>query len=126
MSDSSDKINVVVAADFSAEIIARIRAVSSQLNVLHHFPDVPASVWNTTEILYTIRHFPEPEDVPLLRWIQVHYAGMESVLRHRIVQAEDVIVTSASGIHATTDCELLPDDDAGLQLSFADNVQFPA
>jgi phosphoglycerate dehydrogenase-like enzyme len=98
---SEDKINVVVAMDFSNEIMAQIREVSPRLNVMQHFPEVPPSVWATTEVLYTTRNFPEPEEAPLLRWIQLHSAGMERALRHRIVQAEDVTVTSTSGIHAT-------------------------
>ncbi|MDQ7028175.1 MAG: D-2-hydroxyacid dehydrogenase [Anaerolineae bacterium] len=96
-----DKINVVVAMDFSDEIMETIRNVSPRLNVIKHFPDVPASIWATTEVLYTTRTFPEPEDAPMLRWIQLHSAGMERALQYRIVQAEDVTVTSTSGIHAT-------------------------
>ncbi|MEM9952286.1 MAG: D-2-hydroxyacid dehydrogenase [Chloroflexota bacterium] len=98
----NEQINVVVSIDFSEEIMARIRDVSPKLNVEQHFPDIPQSVWATTEILYTIRNFPNPEDVPRLRWIQLNYAGLESVLKRRITQeALDVMITSASGIHAT-------------------------
>lgn len=96
---SEEKINVVVAIDFSEEIIERIRDVSPKLNVMQHFPDVPSSVWNTTEILYTVRDFPEPDEAPMLRWIQLNSAGVERALEQRIVQSEDVVVTSASGIH---------------------------
>lgn len=97
----NDKINVVIAIDFDEEIMQRIRDVSPRLNVVQHFPDVPQSAWETTDILYTVRDFPNPEDVPRLRWIQVNYAGIESVLKRRITQAQDVMITSASGIHAT-------------------------
>jgi phosphoglycerate dehydrogenase-like enzyme len=98
---SEDKINVVVAMDFSNEIMAQVRDVSPRLNVMQHFPDVPPAVWATTEVLYTTRNFPEPEEAPLLRWIQLHSAGMERALKYHIVQAEDITVTSTSGIHAT-------------------------
>ncbi len=94
-------INVVVAADFSDEIMAQLREISPELNIERHFPEVPDSVWKNAEVLYTIRHFPEPEEAPRLRWIQLHFAGMENVVSQRIVkEAEDVEVTSASGIHA--------------------------
>lgn len=99
MSDQGDKINVVVSIDFSEEIMARIRDVSPRLNVIQHFPDVPTSAWNEVEILYTVRQFPQPEEAPMLRWIQLNSAGIEHTLSNRIVQAEDVLVTSASGIH---------------------------
>lgn len=102
MTDSrSDQINVVVAMDFSNELIDKLREISPRLHIERHYPDIPEAVWATTEILYTIRHYPEPEQAPLLRWIQLHYAGMERALQRRIIQAEDVEVTSASGIHAT-------------------------
>lgn len=94
-------INVIVAMDFSDEIIQRLQDVSPKLKIHRHFPDVPESVWADTEILYTTRHFPKPEQAPLLRWIQLHSAGIEHALSEPIVQAEDVEVTSASGIHAT-------------------------
>ena len=100
MSDA-EPINVVLAIDFSNDIIERIKDVSPRLNVVKHFPEVPKSVWSTTEILYTQRAFPQPEDAPLLRWIQLNYAGLERVMQQKIAQAQDVAVTSASGIHST-------------------------
>lgn len=101
MASSENAIQVLVAADFSQEQLDRIRAVSPRLNVLHYFPDVPDDVWATVEVLYTVRSFPAPEQAPMLRWIQLNSAGMERALRHPIMQSEDVIVTSTSGIHAT-------------------------
>ena len=62
---------------------------------------MPDEVWAKAEILYTVRHFPEPRQAPLLRWIQLNYAGLENALKQKIVQVEDVEVTSASGIHST-------------------------
>lgn len=100
MSDK-EKINVVVAMDFSDEILAELREVSPRLNIERHFPDVKDEVLATTEILYTGRFFPDPEQVPLLRWIQLHSAGMDGAIKNRVIQAEDIVVTSTSGIHAT-------------------------
>jgi len=100
MSDT-EKINVTVALDFSDEIIADLREISSRLNIERHFPDVSDEVIADTEILYTTRYFPDPEKAPKLRWIQLNSAGMNHTFKHRVVQAEDIMVTSASGIHAT-------------------------
>lgn len=102
MSDNNDKIKVIVAVDFSDEIMESLRDVSPKLQVERHFPDVPDSAWADAEILYTVRHYPQPEQAPRLRWIQLHFAGLDSVVNRPIVQdAEDVEVTSVSGIHAT-------------------------
>jgi phosphoglycerate dehydrogenase-like enzyme len=96
---SEEKINVVVAMNFSDAIMERIQAVSPRFRVAQHFPDVPPNVWASTQILYTARNFPQPEEAPLLRWIQLNSAGMEHALKQRIVQAEDMLVTSVSGMH---------------------------
>lgn len=99
---SENKINVVVAIDFSDDIIAELREVSPRLNIERHFPDVRDDVWATAEVLYTAGIFPEPEKVPLLRWIQLNYAGMDKALQRKVIQTEDIVVTSASGIHMRT------------------------
>ena len=97
----ADKINVTLAIDFSDEIVAELREVSSQYHIERHFPHVSADVIATTEVLYTTSYFPEPDQAPMLRWIQLNSAGMEHAFKHRVVQAEDIMVTSTSGIHAT-------------------------
>lgn len=97
----TDKINVTLAVDFPDEILAEMREISPRLNIERHFPNVPDDVIANTEIFYTVRYFPEPEQAPMLRWIQLHSAGMNHVFKHRVVQAEDIMVTSTSGIHAT-------------------------
>ena len=100
MSDNEQNINVIVSMDFSDEIMQQIRDISPRLQVTQHHPEVPKSAWRDVEVLYTGSNFPEPEEAPLLRWIQTHSAGLDRALEQRVVQAEDVTVTSASGIHA--------------------------
>lgn len=92
-------INVIVAMDFSDEIIHNLRAVSPRLHIERHFPNVPDSVWSEAEILYTARHFPAPAQAPRLRWIQMHSAGVDHAVKQPIFQAEDVDITTSSGIH---------------------------
>ncbi|MDX1995404.1 MAG: D-2-hydroxyacid dehydrogenase [bacterium] len=93
-------VRVTVAADFNDETLQMLREISPRLQIERYFPDVPETVWGQTEVLYTIRHFPDPAQAPRLRWIQVHYAGIDGILNRPIVQAEDIEITSASGIHA--------------------------
>lgn len=96
----TDQIKVLVAMDFSDELIARIADVSPRLKVVRAYPQVPDAEWTDAEILYTIAHYPEPEQAPHLRWVQLHFAGLERALQKRIIRSEDMLVTSASGIHA--------------------------
>lgn len=101
MSETKDEqIHVMVAMDFSDSIMDMLREVSPRVNIKRHFPTVPDKAWADCEVLYTLNKFPTPEQAPRLRWIQLHTAGMEHAIRQPIVQAEDVMVTSTSGIHA--------------------------
>ncbi len=100
MSDTQDKIRVLVCMDFNEELLERLRAVSDRLQIERRYPDVPASAYKDVEVLYTVFNFPEPVQAPHLRWIQLHYAGLDNVVDSRIGQVEDVEITSASGIHA--------------------------
>jgi len=97
----SERIVVTVAIDFSDEIVADLRELSPRLQVERHFPDVAPDVIADTEILYTTGFYPQPQQAPKLRWIQMNSAGINHALHHRIVQADDIIVTSTSGIHAS-------------------------
>jgi phosphoglycerate dehydrogenase-like enzyme len=112
---SQPPIHVVVAMDFSDEIMAKLRAISPQLQMERHFPNVPDSVWPETEILYTARQFPEPAQAPRLRWIQTHFAGVDSIVKLPIVRAEDVEITTGSGIHAVQMSEYI----LSMMLAFA-------
>jgi phosphoglycerate dehydrogenase-like enzyme len=98
---STDPIHVVVAMDFSDEIIASIRAVSPRLHVERHFPKVPDKTWSQAEILYTLTQFPEPEQAARLRWVQMHSAGIDALFTKPIMAADSVQITTTSGIHAT-------------------------
>ena len=96
-----ERIFVTIAMDFSDEILVELREISPRLHIERHFPAVPLDVITRTEVLYTTGYYPQPEQAPKLRWIQMNTAGMNHALEHGIVQAEDIIVTSTSGIHAT-------------------------
>ena len=83
-------IRVIIAVDFSDEIMEQLNNISDKLQIERYFPNVPEDVYAEAEILYTIRHFPAPEQSPRLRWIQLHHAGVEQTLKLPVIQAEDV------------------------------------
>ncbi|NDJ61713.1 MAG: D-2-hydroxyacid dehydrogenase [Chloroflexi bacterium] len=112
-------IQVVVAMDFDDALIEQLRAISPRLQVERHFPTVPERVWANAEVLYTLRTFPLPEQAPRLRWIQMHTAGIDHVAQVPIVQAEDVDLTTASGIHAVQMAEYC------IAMMLAFNYQLP-
>jgi phosphoglycerate dehydrogenase-like enzyme len=118
MSDSSAVIKVVVAFDFSDETIEQLRSISPRLHIERHFPNVPDHVWADAEVLYTATKVPDPAQAPRLRWIQFHSAGLDHALDKPIVKAEDVEITSASGIHATQMAEFC----LAMMLAFAYHI----
>ena len=102
MTDSEHKIQVLVAADFSEELMEQLHAVSPRLSIHQQYRDIPDSTWEQVEVLYSANSvYPDPEIVPNLRWIQLNSAGAERALRHPIGQRHDVEITTVSGIHAT-------------------------
>lgn len=93
-------VRVVVAMDFSDEILAQLRAISPRLQIERHHPNVPDSAWAEAEVIYATTRFPDPAQAPRLRWIQTHSAGIDHVAKQPIYKAEDVDITTASGVHA--------------------------
>lgn len=106
-----ETLNVLVTADISDALLDKLKQVSPRLKVTRKVAktaaDVSADVWATTDILFTYTiPLPEPAAVPRLRWIQSLSAGVEGVLSQPIMAAEDIILTTTSGMHATTMAEL--------------------
>jgi phosphoglycerate dehydrogenase-like enzyme len=99
--DSS--IFVLITEPFSEGILDGLRSVSSRLD-LHVHParnqeEIPPQVWMRTEVLYTLRIVPSPEQVPNLKWIQFHLAGLDRFADNPLLQM-GVRFTSLSGAAA--------------------------
>ncbi len=101
MAENEKPLHVLVAMDFSDEILDQIRSVSPRIQIMKYPRDVPETAWKEAEVLYTGSRFPQPGQAPHLRWIQLHSAGANRALTHDITQDSQITVTSASGIHAT-------------------------
>ena len=104
-----EPLNVLVLMDFSDALIERLRAVSPRLKItrkiVKNAGEIPADVWANVDVLYTGTILPEPDNAPRLRWIQAHSAGVDQLMTHPLLSAEDIILTTTSGIHATTIAE---------------------
>src|SRR5947207_268204 len=115
-------LNVLVLMDFNDAIMDRLKAVSPRLKftrkVAKSLDEVPPDVLATTDILYTGSLIPERESVPRLRWIQVHFAGVDQVLAQPLLADDNIIVTTASGVHATTMAEFA----LAMMLAFARKI----
>jgi len=98
-------IEVLITLPFSDELVTRLRNVSDRLKITCINPrkaeDIPEDVWRRSEILYTHRILPAPEQAPHLRWIQFHYAGIDRYVDDPIFKNPNLIITTLSGTSAS-------------------------
>jgi phosphoglycerate dehydrogenase-like enzyme len=95
-------IEIVVTAPFAPELLEKLRAVSSQIKIEQvaltgrRWPEDKEM---TAEVYYASGGLPPLEQAPNLRWVQMHWAGVDH-LRDQPIWQSDMLLTSASGIHA--------------------------
>ena len=94
-------VEVLITLPFSDELVAQLRGVSPRLNITlmrARKPDeIPSEAWQTVEVLYTDRVLPPPEQVPNLRWIQFHWAGVDHAVDAPLLQKPGLVATTLSG-----------------------------
>jgi phosphoglycerate dehydrogenase-like enzyme len=103
MAGMSEEVHVLITLAFPAPLQERLKAVSSKVR-LHVHPTsaiemLPEDLLEKIEVLYTIRSLPDPEAAPNLRWLQLHFAGVDHVIDHPLVQS-GIMVTTLSGAAA--------------------------
>mgnify|MGYP001044444690 CR=1 FL=1 len=95
--------NIVVTAPFPADLMDKIRAAAGEHKVEQielPYNRWPAGQQTDAEIYYAFTGgVPTPEQAPNLRWIQAHWAGVDSLIDSPVWHS-DIRITSASGIHA--------------------------
>jgi phosphoglycerate dehydrogenase-like enzyme len=93
---------------FTDELLDKLRAVSPRLVVKQRTcrsaEQVEQALGESVEVLYTSYLPADLDRAPKLRWVQMHIAGVDNLLDHPIMK-NDVLLTTASGIHATTTAE---------------------
>ncbi len=101
---NQEQLNVLVLVNFSDAVLERLKGISPRLRFTRrtakNATEIPLDTWRNVDILYTTNIVPEPDSAPRLRWIQGHYAGVDRLISQPLVQSEDVILTTTSGIHA--------------------------
>lgn len=120
---TQELINVLVTVPFSDPIMDRLKAISPRLKFIRKpvkaASEISGDTWKTIDILYSTRVLPEPDEAPRLRWIQAHNAGVDHLLSQSLLQsAEDILVTTVSGIHAPKIAEYT----LGMILAFAHKI----
>jgi phosphoglycerate dehydrogenase-like enzyme len=94
------EIQVLMTVPFPDPLMDRLQDVSPRLSfhqsTARRPEDLPASLLPQIEILYTLSALPLPEQAPRLRWVQVHFAGIDHLVDHPLVRA-GVTLTTMSG-----------------------------
>jgi phosphoglycerate dehydrogenase-like enzyme len=100
-----EPIEVLMTIPVPEELLRKLQSVSPRLNIqvarASQVTDIAADVWVTTEVLYTGRILPTPDQAPNLRWIQFHFTGVDHAQDAEILKQEGVVTTSVSGSSAT-------------------------
>ena len=93
---------VLVTAPFTERLMEKIESVSPRIALSQI--ELPNGKWpedrqTPAEVLYALSDIPRPEQAPNLRWVQAHSAGVDQLRDHGLWDS-DVVITTASGIHA--------------------------
>jgi phosphoglycerate dehydrogenase-like enzyme len=86
------------------DISERIQQISPDLRVEVYLPttrvpDIPAEIWQNTEVLFTFNVLPDHQLAPHLHWVHLYSAGANHLFGHSLAQS-DVIFTTSSGVHS--------------------------
>ena len=104
-------IEVLTTIPFPEPIMHRLKNIAPRIKLnlvlAHEVQDIPADVWNKIEVLYTDVLLPEPELVPNLKWVQLHYAGIDYIHGSSLLQKPDLIFSSMSGASAIQEAEYI-------------------
>lgn len=102
--ERNSPVEVLVTIPFSEVEIQMLRDVSPRLHItvqpVREPSEISKDVWARTEVLYTDRVLPPVEQVPALRWVQFHYAGVDFALELPLLKKPDMTFTTLSGVAA--------------------------
>jgi phosphoglycerate dehydrogenase-like enzyme len=106
---SDPDIHLLITVPFPAGHLERLQAISPRLKITSRptsdAETLEEDLLQETEILYTLGALPDPDLVPNLRWIQVHYAGVDHILGNPLLNS-DLMITTMSGVSAPQLAEL--------------------
>lgn len=102
--NENTSVEVLITFPFPEPLVDELRAISPRLRITaisaRRPEDVPADVWNRSEILYTDRALPEPDQTASLKWVQFHYAGIDFMVNAPALQKPGLHITTLSGASA--------------------------
>ena len=98
---SGTKVEVLSTISLSEAQRMQLQEAAPAINLSTYHarrPDeIPNEIWGRTEVLYTDRILPAPNQVPNLKWIQFHFSGIDFSFGSPLLQKKDLQFTSLSG-----------------------------
>jgi phosphoglycerate dehydrogenase-like enzyme len=98
-------IEVLITMPFPPSLVEPLREISKNLAIAVYpakeTQDIPMELWKRVEVLYTNHVIPAPLEAPYLKWIQFHWAGIDSLVETPLLQQSLAITTTLSGAHAS-------------------------
>ena len=98
-------VEVLITMPFSQPLVEPLREISKNLTITvqpaKETQDIPADLWKRVEVLYTNHVIPASPEAPYLKWIQFHWAGIDSLVENPLLQQSLAITTTLSGAHAS-------------------------
>ena len=98
----SSPIDVLITVPFSDVLLERLQSISQYLNITvqpaDSVGDIQVERWARAEILYTDKVLPEPAMTKNLKWVQLHWSGVELLEgKTLLTEAEQMVFTTLSG-----------------------------
>lgn len=95
---------IVSTGTFGADSIALFERAAPGAR-FHQFPranpdEIPADILAEADVYYAYSDPPPREAAPKLRWVQTHWAGVDTTITAPIFASGEVILTTGAGIHA--------------------------
>ena len=98
-------VEILITLPFEQALINRLSGISPRLRFISSKArkpeDIPPDLWAKAEVLYTNTILPAPELAPQLRWVQLHWAGVDHAIQHPLLQRPGLVATNLSGASAS-------------------------
>lgn len=108
---SQQNIEVLTTVPFPEAVIQQLRGLSPRIRITFNpatrAEEIPAEVWQRTEVLYTDILLPDLALVPNLKWVQFHYAGIDFIQGSDLLNRKELKITSMSGASAIQEGEYI-------------------
>jgi phosphoglycerate dehydrogenase-like enzyme len=111
MKQTASPVEVLITLPIGTSLIKPLQEVSPRLritvNPAKNINEVPEDLWKRCEVLYTDRIVPDGELAPNLKWVQFHYAGIDSTLGIDFSERPGFTITTLSGAAASQMAEYI-------------------